>query len=297
MKEGALIINGFDLFTRAGAYVTAGGYRDVAAIAPLIKPRTVDWFEEHGEEVDLREPALEHKTVKLSLATRSGWAGYDRLLKHITSPYHKTYLDVNMASIGRKRELRYLRSEIQQYTGSGHPFLFTLEFRDEKPDPDIVLDFAVHFSKYPRGGFPTLEQSAIDGFLFTGFGARVLEASTLRQYGTAKQHLLRTAQYIGSYDTHKLNPWVQYKTPYHTHLKSYDASIKVMFQAPNTKEFWRKRDDFVRLLVQSGFRKISVGGTDYKGYYTSSRVSNFTVLPSDGSVYARMDFQFTIARG
>ena len=65
---GKTFIGGTDIYTAFGAFVTDGGYEDLAQFPPLKAVDYNDWFEDDGIEADLSKPVLDTRTVSVPFA-------------------------------------------------------------------------------------------------------------------------------------------------------------------------------------------------------------------------------------
>ena len=66
MMTGKTYLDGIDIYTTFGIYVTEGGYNGLATYPPLKKPEINDWQEYNGIEVDLTAPELDTREFQIN---------------------------------------------------------------------------------------------------------------------------------------------------------------------------------------------------------------------------------------
>lgn len=68
---GKWFINGIDIYFTFGVYIVEGGIYELLQYPPLKAPRSMDYFERNGIEVDLSSPKLNFKEFEMKFAVKS----------------------------------------------------------------------------------------------------------------------------------------------------------------------------------------------------------------------------------
>lgn len=174
--EGKVYIDGIDIYTSFGAYVTKGGYNGLLSFPATKNIYENDWFEEDGIEPDLSSLQLDQKKFQMSFAFNRGIDGIEGFYELLMSkPYH----DFNFAVLGLEMPLKLIGTNSLDYAKS-LSFL-TITLADDAP-------YFVDDNATEPSGLATDIRYTIDGEPFTNWGVRILKGSlnNLLKRGDAK---------------------------------------------------------------------------------------------------------------
>lgn len=272
-QYGKLFIDGRDAFAEWGICVARYGYKQVIQMPPFKKPSSTEWPDEDGEEVDLAEPKLDTRTLQIDfIITNIRFAEdlFDELSK---SSYHDFYF----AEIKKSYRLRITQnSKFSSLIKLGN---ISLTFADDFPSVPSGTHYELGVSDIRQVGYE------IDGIDFSQFGAWILDETdnNIRKAANTRENLkISTKNTDGiMYDGSRAN------------FKTKDVAIKMLINAPNINEFWRRWNSLFALLLQPESRLLYFAtlGTEYDGYYKSNAVTKFDILPN-GRVWC--DFSVTL---
>lgn len=265
---GELFIDSLDAFTRFGVSLARGAFARVVEYAPLKAPKTNNWHEYDGVEVDLSNPKLDTRTLTIPFICEESPLTGSMLALLSDGGYHSfTFSNLNktlnlrLVSQTSRNTLRFMQS-------------FELEFADD----------------YPLEGYTYVEpvmSGVSDGFNldnrdFSHYGIRVLEGSMdeVRKSPAVKQNKLINLEgrqgiiYDGSTVT----------------FEPKDVTLHLLMQTSDVDEFWANYNAFLYDLTRVGERSLFIDETSgtYPCYYKSARVEEMTVMP-DGKVWCEFD--------
>lgn len=273
MMTGQLYIDGLDAYISFGAYVTEGGFNDLATFPPLKTPPSNDWQEEDGIEVDLSAPRLDTREVTMKFAFAEPNA---RLLDFIELLSDSAYHDFNCRAIGRSFKLRLTQGGSLDIVGGIR--VATFKFADDFPMPASKV-------QPPQSDYPTYEEYLLDGRPLTDYGCHVLEGSLAEvlKASSVKQNLLR--------DIPSMQGAI-YDGDGGARFKAKEAKIKCLMRASSLQQLWRNWDALLRQLASPGERELRVGlglNRSFPCRYKSASVSAFY---PDGKIW--LEFALTL---
>jgi hypothetical protein len=92
MQSNLLLIDGVDVFTHYGAYLSDGQLASLLELPKLKTPTSTEWADQDGEEYDLATPLLDSRTLSLKFHVRTP-EGFFSLIETLqTGAYHTFYL-------------------------------------------------------------------------------------------------------------------------------------------------------------------------------------------------------------
>jgi hypothetical protein len=261
MRTNSLLIDGIDVYSKYGIYVTESGWNELIAWPPMKEVSSNDWWEYDGIEADLSAPVLNTRNISISFAVSgvfSRFAGFFELLSD--GAYHTFFC----AHIGRTYTLRLVSTSSLDYTKMLG--LLKLTFADDAP-----------FSNYtyvaPSSGVMSSDSYTLDGVNLTNYGVRVL-GGTLSEFlksAAAKENMLRNipTQSGAIYDGQNV------------FYKSKDVKLSCLMRADTLTELWRNWDALLYDLIKSGERSVYVSELEqaFPCFYKSCTVTSF--FPDD----------------
>lgn len=284
MLEGRLIIDGKDIWTTYGAFVTNDGWTQVAQMPALKKLDSNDWQEENGTEYDLSAPVLDKRELSLSLA----FVNIDEGLPKLAADLCKgAYHEFNCLELGgRTLKLRLLGDgSMKVLRGLG---TVTIKLADDFP---FVEDY-----RYiaPTGG-RTDTGWLLDDRDFADYGLQFLEG-TIAEFaalGSIKLALLRSSDYSAGcwYDPLTIDGTdpQEYET---AHWKARNVKLYLLMRAANLSDFWRNWDALLFDLSRPQQRTLSMpDGNEVNFIYGGCSVSEFK--PS-GRPWLKMTLSLTL---
>lgn len=274
--EGRLYIDGIDAFKAWGAFIFEGGWNELIAYPPLKPPRTNEWQEWDGIEVELTAPRLAPRKASLRVGVTGKGADPFELLHYLINPPRHS---LRSELLNRAWRLRI--EGVKALVTTGDCTAMTLSVVEDNPLPVAYR----RPTRTERQG----ETLWIDGVPLSAFGARALQgtADELQRYGTLRSWL--TQEFAGiagqTADTTLAPP-----------LKAREATIPILFRAGSMEELWKNYDALLFALLQSGERTLyySYVEEEYKVYYTSAKVVEF--FP-DSAPWLRINLTLTIIDG
>lgn len=260
-------IDGKDIFSLYGVFVTEGGYNGVLSFPPLKTPElSNNWAEEDGIEVDLSEPKLDMKEVEIKFGAVGDYLIGEFLNMLSDGAYHT----FDLREIGYTCKLRLLSEVNKQLLIQAEAF--SLKFADDFPLEGYTYQAPVS-NTVPIQGYE------LDGTDFSEYGIRVLEGSLAQvlKSPAVKKNMLRNIinQNGAIYDGKK----VVYEIK--------DVPVNCCLIANNITEFWRNYNaflyDLIRVVeseedgikIMSGERTFFVNSLyeEYPCYYKNAKVS------------------------
>ena len=272
MMKGKTYIDGTDMYTTYGAFVTMGGYDDLVQFPALKSVTYNDWFEEDGIEADLSDPVLDTKNVSISFA----FIGKP-VEAFVSALSDAGYHSFQFVEIGRTYSLRLV--------SAGNPTvcngltLVTMTFADDFPLEDYEY-------VSPVAGAGNGDGYTIDGKNLIEYGVRILEGTRAQMEKTpaVKTALLRNISIASG---------VIYDSVAKLTFKSRDLSLYCLMRSPDLTTFWRNHDALLYDLVRPQERTISGDGKSYKCFYKSMGVNEFA--PVHG-VWMKFTLNMTITK-
>ena len=270
MMTGKTFIGGTDIYTAFGAFVTDGGYEDLAQFPPLKAVESNDWFEDDGIEADLSEPVLDTRNVSISFAfIRKPVEAFVSALSD--AGYHS----FQFVEIGRTFSLRLV--------SAGNPTvcngltLVTMTFADDFPLEDYEY-------VSPVAGAGNGDGYTIDGKNLIEYGVRILEGTQaqMERIPAVKTALLRDVSIV---------PGVIYDSEAKLTFKSRDLSLYCLMRSPDLATFWRNHDALLYDLVKPEERILSGAGKTFRCYYKDMKINEF--MPLNG-VWMKFTLNLTI---
>lgn len=269
---GKLIIDGTDIFTTYGGYVTEGGYEGLIEFPDLKDVEKNDWPEEDGIEVDLSDPKLATKEFSLSMAFGEGIDKLNDFVKYITTGAVHSW---NFADIGRTYNLRYVSSTDINNVGE----LRALSIKLADDSPLSGYSYAAPSSSYPV----RTEDYELDEIPLSQYGVSILQGtlSEIEKIPSAKVNLLRTNNSLAGsvYD----GDYVRFSEK--------EVKVKCLMRADTLSELWRNWDALLYNLSKPGERLLYTPNEnkEYLCYYKKCKVSNFA---ASGKIW--IDFEITL---
>lgn len=253
---GKLYIDGRDVYSLYGVYVTEGGYNGLIAFPTLKNFDSNDWAEEDGIEVDLSSPALASKefTIKFAATDESKISSFVALLAD------KAYHVFIFAEIERILTLRLVSQP--NMTIAMNMGIFELRFSDDFPIRNY--NYTAPVSRLvPNTGY------TIDGVDTSEYGMHILEGSkaeVLKSPAVKKNLTCDVSRENGvSYDDMIVA------------FQQKDVKLNCLMRAENLTEFWRNYYALLYNLVLPGERLLNTDYTncEYPCYYKSCNVVSF----------------------
>lgn len=259
MRQGAVYIDGIDIYTNYGIYVTDGGYKGIVAFPPLKVVESNDWHEQDGIEADLAAPVLDSRDITLTFAIAGDRL---RLIPFMAALTDGAYHTFNFAELGRVLRLRL--SSVPNYETFGRLSTFSLRFADDFP-----LDGYTYVA--PSCPIPDRQDYTLDGRLLSDYGVVMLKGtlSSIMRPADTKQNLLRDIATLSgvTYDGQTVT------------YKSREAKLNCFMRPDTVAAMWQNLDALLYDLTRAGERTlgVSVGdfADDFPCYYKSCTVSAF----------------------
>lgn len=164
---GSCIIDGIDIYTDFGAYITKGGDVDLMSFPERKTPESNDWFEYSGIDVDLTESYFNNKKVRISFFLKSEYSR--EFVRKLDAFYRllsaKGYRNVYVRELNTTFELRYLSCPEYEHRGffskSGmKSAIITVEFSQD--DPFQFIDLSILNPINPRQSLTCVSINSID---------------------------------------------------------------------------------------------------------------------------------------
>jgi len=252
-------IDNTDIFESFGVGITKKGFNDLFLFPSLKDPDYNDWPEYDGIEVDLSNPVLNNKTVKVTFASLT--SDNDNIDNFYLFIGQAGYRELNIKSLGRTWKLR-LRREPNRDTYRKAQII-TVEFAD---------DFPVKLTGIASGhGFNLPESPYLLG------EKRLNEYGLIVNKGKASVYAvpdLKKNLQINS----KYNDGLTYDTQTVVY-SSKEVKLKCSFLCDTIGRFWNNYDAFFSDLVAPDLRLLEVEYMYdvFKCYYKNSSDFNFVM--------------------
>lgn len=265
MMTGYCYIDGVDIYNEFGVFISGDGYDELLSFPAMKEPDKNDWPEEHGIEVDLTEPRLQAREVKVDFAfTRGfGWRPFYYFLAGTG------YRGIEIPGLGRSWSLRVSEMpELESYDGVS---LFSVKFIEDSP--------AIP-SGYPTAnadiGFPCAV--SIDGKPLDKYGIIITSGlDDLDRAPKMKKALTRTSLLMNGqeYDA----GFVRYAEK--------EVTFGCCLDAVQMAVFWNLHDALFGDLLQPGTRTIGYNGKNYQAFYR--KTGNWKFHAHAGEVVCEFD--------
>lgn len=261
-EQGKLFIDGYDAIVEYGLFVEKGGYKQVVQMPSFKSIDLTEWQEFDGVEADLLSPVLDSRQLQIQFCITNIRYAEDLFDDLATGAYHTFYF----AELKKTYKLRMVSN------GSFSSFVklgkLTLTFADDFP--------VVPSGEYYQLGKSEIRQSGyeLDGLDFSQFGSYVLKGTddSIRKAANVRENLKISVKSIAglTYDDESV------------HFRAKDVTLKLLIDAENIDEFWRRYNALFSILMQPEQRVLyfSVLPAEYDCYYKSSSVSKFEILRS-----------------
>lgn len=271
--KNLLFIDGKDAYIEYGVFVEQYGYKQLIQFASFKKIDSTDWPDEDGVEVDLTEPQLDTRTLQIQFCIANVRYAEDLFDELAIGAYHT----FEFKQLGKTYTLRMTSN------GTFKSFIklgkLTLSFSDDFPVIPTGSHYALDKSGIRQIGFE------LDGIDFSQFGSYVLDGSedSIRKASNIKENLkITTSNAAGViYDSSAVQ------------FKSKEVTLKLLIDAPDIAEFWKRYDGLFAVILQPENRNFYYAqlGNEYECYYKSMSVSKFDILRS-GKVWC--EFSVTL---
>lgn len=271
--KNLLFIDGKDAFTEYGVFVEQYGYKQLIQFASFKKIDTTDWPDVDGIEADLTDPKLDTRSLQIQFCITDTRYAEDLFDELSIGAYHI----FEFRQLGKSYKLRMTSN------GSFKSFIrlgkLTLTFSDDFPAVPTGTHYALGKSGIRQVGFE------IDGIDISQFGSYVLDGSedSIRKAANTKDNLKISSKASAGviFDASSLR------------FKSKDVTLKLLIDAPNITEFWKRYDGLFAVILKPESRYFYYAqlGNEYECYYKSMSVSKFDILRS-GKVWC--EFSVTL---
>lgn len=271
---GIILVDGVNIFTEYGVFVTTNGYNGLLSFPPLKTPNFVDWAERDGIEVDLSNPVLDSKTFQIAFsatANNSDIGGLMVLLEN--QSYHTiSFQDLNISKILR------LVSGVS-YTGFlGGIRFFDLEFADDFPIDNTIYRTHSISTVVPLQGYALdgIDMSRYGIFILEGTQAEMLKSPAIKQQQTVNIQSLPGLIYDGG-----IAPVYKQK----------DVKLNLLMKCTNVAQFHTNWNGLIYKLITPGLKHLSANslGMIYPKnlcHYKNSEIIEFILRPN-GQVFCQ----------
>ena len=261
-QQGKLYIDNQDAMIEYGIFIEKGGYKQVVQMPSFKKIDTTEWLEFDGAEADLIAPVLDTRQLQIQFCITNIRYAEDFFDDLATGAYHI----FNFVELKKTLKLRMVSN------GSFSSFIklgkLTLTFADDFP--------AVPSGNYYQRGKSEIRQSGyeLDGIDFSQFGSYVLRGTddSIRKAANVRENLKISVNSVAglTYDDESV------------YFKTKDVTLKLLIDATDIDEFWKRYNVLFSILMQPEHRTFyfSILSAEYDGYYKSSSVSKFEIMPN-----------------
>lgn len=275
--EGRTLIDGLDIYTNYGMFVTNGGHDQIVAWPPLKAPAINDWPDEDGIEVDLSHPVLDTKNALVTFAMMPGGSLAGFMAKISDRAFHT----FTFYEIGHEYHLRLLAQDSLKLRHDGQAFRFGLAFCDDFPNP--------YYSYLAPNGNAPMQPYGIDGKSLSDYGIAVLQGTEaeLKKSPPVKINLVRKfAKQPGA-----LNDTGETASTYDgefVYYKSKEVTLNCLLRASDLTQFWRNYKALLFDLIRPGERLLMhpAIGTPKPCYYKNM---NIVKLITQGEIWCRFN--------
>lgn len=262
-QVGKLLIDGRDAFSDFGVFVEHGGFKSLIQMPAFKSIDKTDWAEEDGEEYDLAAPVLQAASVQLQFCILNVRFAEDLFDELANGAYHDFYF----ADLKRTYRLRLTSNgTFSQNIVLGK---LTLTFNNDFPSVPEQSPYRRGVSDVKQFGYE------LDGIDLSQFGSFVLKGSddNLRKAANTKKALTIDVKSQAGviYDADSVR------------FSSKDVQLKLLINAKDIDEFWRRYDALFSVLCAPDERTFYYAalGNEYNCFYKSSSVSKFEILQND----------------
>ena len=254
---GDTIINGTDIYTTYGAFISLDGYNGVVGW-PASKPVEYnDWMEEDGIEVDLSALKLDSREFEVSFGIqRPDVSDVHTFYAFLCSEPTMT-CSFNTLGLTNKTYRVLGMSSVDYFFTFGE---VRVRLADDAPMKGYEYLAPSVTNPLPNSPFK------LESTRFSDYGVRTLYGTlgSVAQRGSIKQFLLRNISTIdGSlYDPNpKLwngSEWTQAQTHGTPKHQPIEVQLKCALTAPTTAEFWRNYNAFLHDLISPDNTKAAL---------------------------------------
>lgn len=275
---GKTYIDGVDIYSAFGAFVTEGGYASLICPPSLKKIEYNDWTEEDGIEADLSSPVLDERTVTLPMAFGGNCSSREKLMSLISDKgYHTwTFPDLEKEFTLRLMSESSFRSTCGLSVG-------TLNLADDFPYYEESI-------KSPEASVWNRHDYEIDGKGIHEYNLIALEGTLdeIRKSPDVKPMLTRSISSIAG---------TMYDGYSDVTFKSKDVSLEFLLRPLNMTEMWSSLNSLMRDLLRPGERYLYVYADDceYPFYYKGCSITEF-VFSKKVWVKMKLKVEFTSYR-
>lgn len=301
---GETIINGTDIYSAYGAFISLDGYRTLVEWPSSKDVEFNDWAEMHGIEADLSALRFNSHEAEVSF-------GMQRDLSYISDFYaflsSASILTCTFANVGiQNKDYRIIGMSSLDYA------LTFGEIRVRLADDDPMKDYEYSSPSvtYPLPASPF----SLNGVPFSAYGVRALYGTlgSVAQRGALKQYLLRSVSTKNGslYDENPAmwNPSQSKFIRGNNHPapknKAFEVNLKCALTAPTPVEFWRNYNAFLHDLTAANEsaavlerckKVLTADSQNVECYYEGQTVDDFTVF-SD-ALWVQFTFSMLVLSG
>lgn len=273
-QQGKLLVDGEDAFLEYGIFVEQYGYKALIQMPSFKKLDSTEWPEFDGEEVDLTAPVLDTKTFNIQFCITNIRYAEDFFNDISQGAYHTFYF----ADLKKSYKLRMTSN------GTFSSFIklgkLTLSFADDFPTVPDENPYDFGDTEVAQFGYE------LDGIDMSQFGSYILKGTddSLRKTPNVRSNLSVSTQDTAgvSYDSQSV------------FFKPKDATLKLLINAVDIDEFWKRWNALFSVLMQPEARQFLFGEMDalYDCYYKKNSVTKFEIL-NNGHVWC--EFSIVLA--
>lgn len=242
--------------------VLDGGLNDIVSFPNLKDVTKTDWAEHDGIEVDLSDPKLDSKKLKVKFL-----GDVSKLLESISNGAYHTF----EFSIGRWMLRLVSCSELNDN-------IFSLEFADDFPLNDYSY-LAPSSNMISQRGYE------LDGIDLSNYGVAVLDGSDdeILKLPAVKPNLTVNVKNKSGviYDSKIVK------------FKEKDVKLKCLMLAKDLTEFWTNYNALLYNLSKPELRSFYFQGYDYDCYYKSQSVSEFSTI---GKIWCKFELSIVFTK-
>lgn len=285
---GKTIVDGVDIFTQYGAYLTFGSYEGLVQFPRTKSVNLVSWREVDGDEADLSELHFDSRSITLNFAIRGDYSAIEAFYSWIGNNPYRVW---NIVPLGVSLPLRLASMSGLDTAITLHSFS-ALFYCDQS-----LLDSYTY--QAPSSSITGTDTCKLDGVLLSSYGVRVARgtANSAAFCGAVKPLLARNISTVDGtlYDEGE-------ESDAQNTFASRDITLQCNITAPSATLFWRNwKALFYNLTKQNGSatyvtdkcaRQLYIDSVDdtFKCFYKECSVSNI-VIGSNGGVW--VDFSLT----
>lgn len=273
-QVGKLLIDGIDAFIEYGVSVARYGYKQVIQMPSFKKLDSTDWPDDDGIETDLTDPQLDTRNLQIEFNITNIRYAEDLFDELSQGSYH----DFNFCELKKTYRLRMTQNN--KFSSLIKLGTITLTFADDFPVVPTGTHYLLGETEVQQVGYE------IDGLDISQFGAWVLKDTdtNIRKAANTKENLKVSA---------KNSTGLKYDGSA-AYFKTKDVAVKLLIDAPDIDEFWKRWNALFALLLQPESRLLFYREleTEYDCYYKSNSVSKFDIL-RNGKVWCEFSVTLT----